>query len=424
MNIRDTQERRALIITEMRSITEKPAGTGGDLSAEQSSKFDTLKTELEGVEKSLGRQQLLAEAERRMSGQPIAGSGDDRFDTALREFSLRKAIAGAAGLDVDDHRERELGAELAKRAGRPFQGIAIPMSVFHVPLEKRVITAAGEASNIIATDLRGDQFIDALRARMVVRKLGARVLSGLVGNVSIPKLIAGTTSAWIADNAALTANDPNLDKVSLSPKTAGVVTEFSRNTLLQSSPDIEQLLRMDFAALLANTLDIACINGGAPGTSNEPNGVLQSGLDTSVGMDGGPTWAKVLQLIELVEEANAEGSAWVTSPGVVRLLRSTAKVSSTDSVMIMEAKDRLADYPLATTMNTPQSLGSPQTGDALIFGDWSQVLIGFWSELDVLVNPFSEAAYLKGNILIRAMMSCDIGVRHAGSFAACVNLVP
>jgi len=110
-------------------------------------------------------------------------------------------------------------------------------------LEQRVVTAAGEAANIISTDMRGDLYIDALRARMVTRRLGARVLSGLVGNVDIPKLDASATAAWVADNAALVANDPDFNKVQLTPKHAGMITEFSRSTLLQSSPDIEMLLR-------------------------------------------------------------------------------------------------------------------------------------------------------------------------------------
>jgi len=420
MNLRDLNEKRALLITEMRSLTEKPAGAAGDLSTEQSTKFDALKSELEGVETSLGRQKVLDDAERRMQGTQLAGS-DDRFDESCRDFSLRAAIAGAAGLAVEWGREKEIGAELAKRAGRAPGGIFVPMSVFHKRLEQRVVTGAGEGSNIIATDLRGDQFIDVLRAKMVVRRLGARVLSGLVGNVDIPKLSVSASSAWVADNGALSANDPDYTKVQMTPKHCGVITEFSRSTLLQSSPDIEQLLRMDFAKLLAGALDQVAINGGG---SNEPSGVLQSGLDTSTSMGAVPTWAKILTLIELVEEANAEGSAWVSTPGVVRLLRSTAKVSSTDSVMIMESKDRLADYPLASTQNAPYTLGSPAEGDALVFGNWADVLIGFWSELDVLVNPYESTAYTKGNVQIRAMMTADVGVRHAGSFAACTDLTP
>jgi HK97 family phage major capsid protein len=421
VKIADLSERRALLVSEMRSITEKPAGQGGDLSAEQSQRFDGLKTELESIEKSINRQRLIDEAERRMQGEPISG-GDRRFDEACREFSLRAAIAGAAGLNVEWGRERELGVELARRAGRAPQGFFVPMSVFHQPLEQRVVTGAGEGANIIGTDLRGDQFIDALRAKMVVRRLGARVLGGLVGNVDIPKLIASPSSAWVADNGALSASDPNLDKVQLTPKHAGVITEFSRNTLLQSSPDIEQLLRMDFASLLAQALDKVAIAGGG---SNQPSGVLASGLNTSVTMGASPTWAKVLEIVEKVEMGNAEGSAWVTTPSVVRKLRSTAKVGSTDSVMIQESPNALAGFPLVATNNVPGDLtASPQIKHRLIFGDWSDVLIGFWSELDVLVNPYESTAYSKGNVQIRGMMTCSVAVRHAEAFAACIDLVP
>ena len=425
LNIRDMQEKRALIVTEMRSITEKPTGTGGDLSAEQSQRFDALKAELDGVEKRLARQAFIDEAERRMQGQQIHGSGDNRLDESMREFSLRRAIASMVpdlASQIDSGRERELSAELAKRAGRPFQGIAVPMSIFHRPIEKRVVTGAGEGANIIATDLRGDLYIDRLREKMVVRRLGARVLSGLQGNVDIPRMTTSAASGWVADNSALTAGDPDLTKIQMTPKTAGALTEFSRNTLLQSSPDIEALLRDDFAKVLANRMDIAAIKGGG---SNEPSGVLQSGLDVTVTMGAAPTWTKVLQIIEKVQVGNGEGSAWLTTPGVVRLLRSTVRVATTDSVMIAESANSLADYPLAITNNVPgDTVGSPTVRHNLIFGDWSEVLIGFWSELDVLVNPYESTAYTKGNVQIRAMMTCDIAVRHAGSFAACTDLLP
>lgn len=425
MNLRDLQERRAVLVTEMRALTAAPSGTGGDLSAEQATKFDALKTELEGVERSLERQRVLDEAERRMQGQNITGSGDNRLDESMREFSLRRAICMQVpdlAAQVDCGREREISAELARRAGRPFNGIAAPLAIFHQPIEKRVVTGAGEGSNLIATDLYGNQFIDTLRARMVVRRLGARVLSGLVGNVDIPKLASSASTGWVADNAALTAADPDYSKVQMSPKHAGGITEFSRSTLLQSSPDIEQLLRDDFAKVLANRVDITSINGGG---SNEPSGVLQSGLNTSVTMGASPTWANVLSIIEKVELGNGDGSAWVTTPSVVRKLRSTAKVTSTDSVMIMDTPNSLAGYPLAATNNVPgDTIGSPTLSHKLIFGNWADLLIGFWSELDILVNPYESTAYSKGNVQVRAMMTLDIAVRHSASFAACTDLLP
>jgi hypothetical protein len=92
MKMTDLLERRTRTVAEMRSITEAPAGDGGDLSSEQMTKFDTLKLELTTLEKNIERQQLVDEAERRMTGERIAGTGDNKLDAELRNFSLRKAI--------------------------------------------------------------------------------------------------------------------------------------------------------------------------------------------------------------------------------------------------------------------------------------------------------------------------------------------
>lgn len=416
MKLKDLQERRALVVAEMRSLTDKPAGNGGDLSEEQAKRFDVLKAELETVERGIARQALLDEAERRTAGAPIAGSGDDRFDQACREFSLRRAICMSVpdlAQRVDCGREREISDELARRAGRAFNGIAVPMSIFLVPLEKRVMTGAGEGANIIATDLRGDQFIDSLRAALVVRRLGARILSGLIGNLDLPKISTSVAASWVADNAAITAADPDLTKVSLSPKHAGMITEFSRSTLLQSSPDVEQLLRMDFAKVLANAIDSGALKGGG---SNQPSGVITtSGVTDRI--IGTPTWAEILDMIATVETNNALAGSlgWAMAPRVKKVLRSTLRAASTDSRMLMEAERELAGYPAFSTGNLAGSGGSPSDGE-LIFGNWDDLVIGFWSELDVLVNPYESTAYSKGNVQVRGMMTADVALRHTESF--------
>lgn len=427
MNLRDLNERRAVMVTEMRSITEKPTGNGGDLSTEQATKFDALKAELEGVEKSIGRQRLIDEAERRMKGETISGSGDKHLDEELRNFSLRKAICSQVpdlAQQVDCGRERELSAEIAKRAGRPFKGCAVPMSVFEMPVEKRTLVGGGGSPdsggiNLISTDHLGQQFIDVLRAKLAVRALGARVLSGLVGNVDIPKQASSASASWVQDNTPLTGSDPTYQKIQLDLKTCGSLCEFSRSMLLQSSPDVEQLLRMDQAKVLANALDVAAINGSG---STQPTGILNtSGLST---VNGPVTWAAILSMIETVEENNTEGTGWLTTPGMKRLLRSTVRVSSTDSVMIMESRNAMADYPVSATNNVPATIGSPAESDALLFGDWTDLLLGFWSELDVLVNPYESIAFARGNVVVRSMMSVDIAPRHIESFVAMTNVSP
>jgi HK97 family phage major capsid protein len=354
-----------------------------------------------------------------MSGQPVAGSGDSTLDPEMRNFSLVRAIAGAAGIaGVDAGRERELSAELARRSGRAFSGIAVPLSVFHS--EQRTLTttlpAAGPGGTLIQTDVMGNQFIDRLRAALVTRRLGATVLSGLVGNVEIPALKASGSAGWVAENTAIPPSDHQFRAVAMTPRHCGALTELSRNMLQQPSIDVENLARADFAAILADAVDRAALKGSGVGA--EPRGILTTpGVNTTVFAGAGlAKRAKVLEMIAEIQEANSEGTAFVTSPGVVKNFRSSPLPSIDSERFVMEEPNNLLGYSLTTTNNLSGVPGE------MIFGKWSDLLLGYWSELDILVNPYEAAAYSKGNVQIRAMLTMDTAVRHAGSFSVATDI--
>lgn len=421
MKLHELQAEANRLLAEMRALI--PAE--GEPTAEQQAAFETLKAKLGAVEQRITQQRFLDEAERRMAGQPLAGTGDVQLDREVRSFSLVRAIAGASGVPgVDAGRETEISAELARRAGRPFQGIAVPTAIFHQPVEERVLTTAapvaGPGSNIIATDLAGNQFIDILRAKLVIRLLGSTILSGLVGNLDVPALKASATTGWVDENSALTPSDHQFRKVSLTPKHCGAVTELSRNMLQQPSVDVENLVRADFAAVLANAIDVAAINGS--GSAPVPRGILNTSGIGSVSMST-LTWGDILEFISDVEGSNSEGTAFLTNPKVVKLLRSTLKESGDAGAgYMMEGPNSLAGYPCAVTTNVPSNLGAGTDKSALIFGRWSDLVLGYWSELDVLVNPYESTAYSKGNVQVRAMLTMDIAVRHAASFSAATDI--
>jgi hypothetical protein len=231
-----------------------------------------LRTELRALDAKLARARALDAADRAEPGTPI--SGDEKLNTEIRSrFKVTRAIAHAAGLAVDAGFEREVQSELARRAGRAPQGMFIPAEVF----ETRVLTTA-TGSELVPTEHRPDQYVSALTASSVVRGMGARVLTGLAGNLSIPRETASPAIGWVAENAALSNSDANFDSITLSPKHAGALSEFSRNMLLQASPDVEALLRQMLARNLALAIDKAAIKGGG---ANEPSGVLQTaGIQT------------------------------------------------------------------------------------------------------------------------------------------------
>lgn len=404
MNLRQLRERHTGLVAEMRGILD---GADDDLDTEHEVRFDGLKAEIDKVEHSIARQQYFDDIDRRANGQQLTGSGDDRFDAALKGFSLRKAILSQIpGHSEDTSRERELSAELQRRSGRPFEGVAVPMSLFQI--EPRVMSSDASGTYIIPPDYRPGEFIDLLRSVLITRRLGARILTGLQGNVSIPRLAGSVRTGWVAENEALTPSDQEYTSIGLSPKHAGGVAEYSRNMLLQSSPDIEQLLRQDFAAVLARAIDLGAIAG--PGDGKQPEGLLTAIAPTT---PAGPTWDHVLRLIEAIELGNATASGWLTHPSVVRLLRGTQVVTGDIPTFLMESPTALAGYPLIASTLVPGSSGGVHP---LVFGNWSDLIIGYWSEIDILVNPYESAAYSKGNVLIRAMSTCDVAIRHEESF--------
>ncbi|WP_324133674.1 phage major capsid protein [Bosea sp. (in: a-proteobacteria)] len=394
MKLADLIESRAAAHARMTAAHEADDGTA----------FAAAENELRAVDAKLARARALDAADRAEQGRPI--NGDAKLDSEIRsKFSVSRAIAHAAGLAVEAGFEREIQAELSKRAGRAPGGIFIPTEVF----ETRVLTTA-TGSELVPTDHRPDQYVNALTAASVVRGLGARVLSGLIGAVSIPRETASPVIGFVAENAALSSDDANFDSVTLSPKHAGALTEYSRNMLLQASPDVEMLLRQMLARNLALAIDRAAIRGGG---ANEPVGVLAtSGIQKVT--NPGSIFDAVADAVALADAENVGARRSILTTPELRKIAAKA----------LDALDRpigvatvFHDLPRTFSNQVPKTLGGGAE-HGLIYADWTELLIGIWSEVDILVNPFESTAYSKGNVSIRAMATVDVAVRHPKAFVS------
>ena len=427
MKLHELKEARARKVAELRAINDND--TLND--TEKRAKFDPIEAEVRTLNEQIGRAERLAEFERTATATPVNDNGTPDFDRECRAYSLTRALAYASGLTVDAAREVEVSQEIERRSGRKPQGaILAPSQVFLVPRhgnEQRVVVSSTTGAGLIFDEHRPDQYIDALRANLVTARLGATVLSGLQGNVSIPKNAANRSGQWIGENAALTAVDGDFDGVTMAPKHVGALTEFSRNMLLQSSPDIETLIRNDFAATLAVALDSAALNGGG---SNQPDGIITRLTDASaMGSLANASWEEVLSFIADIEVANAASGrlGWALSPRAVQTFRAKPKVvygspetRDAGAGFVQDAPDSLAGFVAASTTSMPLT-GSPATASA-IFGDFSSLLIGYWSGVDILANPYETTAYARGNTQVRGLLTADCAVRHTQSFKAATDI--
>jgi HK97 family phage major capsid protein len=414
----ELQESRAATVIAMRSLADTAETEKRDLTTDEEKKFGELKTALADFDKRISRATAVAEAERSAPAVLHGPRGDGDFETRAREFSVVKAIRATLGRDlggdVDAGFEREISQEVARRSGRAVSGIAIPDQVFLA--ERRTLLAGSTAGDLIPNVHRADLWIDRLRASLVVEKLGATVLNDLVGTVDIPRQTGSSVAQWVAEDGALTETDPTFDDVTLAPKTVGAMTSYSRRTLISASPSIEMIVRNDLTAIIARAIDIAALTG--PGTGNMPRGITATPGVTEIALAGAASWEEVLSFVAAVESNDAlTGSlGWALNPFVVKKLRATPKVASTDSVMLMEEPGSLAGYPAVVTSALAGDTSPPVAG-TVIFGAFDALLVGYWTGIDLLVNPYSDTAYARGRVMVRAMRDCDVQVRHPQSFA-------
>lgn len=407
MSLKSIREAKAAKTAEARALLSKAETENRNLTTEEATAFDALKVEIENLEASERRQQFVDESERRAVGTVVTGSGDTMADLESRVSLLSVLRAGMEGRALTGA-EAEMHSELERRHGKgKHGGILVPLAAF----ERRAPNTTATAPELVGTDHRADLFIGPLRNSLLVQRLGVRTLSGLVGDVSIPKHAAGLSAGWVTEGTALTESEMEFEAVTLSPKHVGGIAEMSRQLIQQSAPAIEGLVRDDLSFAVAAAVDKAIIAG--TGLSGQPLGIIgRTGVQTA---DMPATWADVLDIEQLLAAENIAPTGWYTSPAVMTALRKVLKSASAGSDYIATGSS-IGDLPAASSNAAP--------ADTAILGDWSQVLLGQWGAVELLVNPYAEVPYRRGGVLVRAFATVDVAVRHEQAFVVATEATP
>jgi HK97 family phage major capsid protein len=346
----------------------------------------------------------------------------------ISRYSLLGALRASASRNWSNAGlEAEVSKALEDVNGKPARGFYVPWEI----LGRAAVSYAGSGDEIVATDHESGSFVDILRPHSAVVRAGARVLTGLRGNVDIPLLSNGASAYWLADeNTAVTESLPVLATVNLTPHTVASQASATRRMRIQSSPDIEALLQRDLRETIGTAIDYACLGG--TGADGQPQGIFSSyaGVSSVLAGDGtdgaAMTYADVVNLWREVAKDNAAGGAlaYMTNSSLVAKLMTTAKVGSSDSVTVMEEFDRLLGFPCYVTEQVASgvTVGSAASCSSIAFGNWNDMIIGVWGTgLDVTVDEITLGT--TGGITFRAFQDVDMKVRHASSFAICEDAV-
>ncbi len=370
-------------------------------------------------------EQFQQEAIRAMSNKPLPTADIGMDKREVQQYSLMRALNALANpTDVNAQKaaafERECSDAAGQKLGKQARGFLVPFDVQQRDLVAGTPTAGG---NVVATDLLAGSFIELLRNAMVINGLGTRMMTGLVGNIAIPKLTGAATAYWVAENAAPTESQQTIGQVTMSPKTVGAFTDISRRLLLQSSLSVEQMVQQDLATVLGLAIQQAAINGS--GASNQPTGILTlAGIgDVAGGTNGlAPTWGHMVALETAIATANADVGtlAYLTNAKVRGKLKGTEKFSAgTGAPVWADGNTPLNGYRAAVTNAVPSNLVKGSSGavcSAILFGNFADLMIGMWGGLDLTVDPYSGST--AGTVRVVALQDVDVAVRNVESFAA------
>ena len=350
----------------------------------------------------------LEELAKRGQAKPVAADAGNigMSEKEVREFSIVRAIrALSTPGGVLDGLEREASDALAKKLGR-----SLSPTQFLIPNEvatRSDLTAGTGSAGGYTVQTTVGPLIPLLRNKMRTAEAGVMQVSGLVGNVSFPKLSAAATAYWLSEDGSGTGSVQTFGQVSVTPHRLAAFTDVSKQLLAQSTVDMEGVVRGDLATILAIAADKAVIEGS--GSSNQPTGILNTSGINTVTFGGTATWASVLSFVKKVEQGNADAAnmKWISTPATKAAWKATAKVSNYPS-FLLDDNNEADGYEF---LNTNQV-----SSDKVYFGDWSQAMFCTWAGISVLVDPYTQAT--SGLVRIVADMYCDVGVRQAHAFCA------
>lgn len=427
MNARELRDKRAGLKVEAQTIVDKAAAEKRELSAEEREKFDALTDQIDQLHDDVKRiekmETLNAEPAERQN--PMAGN-IGMNERELKNYSIVRAIQAAATKDWSKAGlELEASQAVAKRWGREPRSFFIPNDV--MVGEKRDLVVGTPSAGGYTVGTQYLPMIELLRKRMILAQAGVTILSGLTGDVAIPKHTAAGTGYWVAESGAPTESTQTLGQVTMTPHTFGAYSDISHKLLIQSSIDVESFVRDDLARVIALGIDYAGLHGEDGSDANQPDGVAAtSGIGSVAGGTNGlaPAWSHIVKLETEVAQDDADlgTMAYITNAKVRGKLKGVFTNATYGEIPVWSGGE-LNGYRALVSNQVSSTLtkgSSTSVCSAIFFGNWADLVMGMWGQgVDILVDPFSLST--QRAVRVVAFQDVDFAVRHAESFAAMLD---
>lgn len=347
----------------------------------------------------------ITEASKKAMDQGKSVPSEPRNEASDGNLTFLRAIrAIATGEQTEELRDLSIrGKEELLRAG--VNSIVSGSVVLPTSVRSTLAATTGTGTKIIETD-KAD-LLAPLRSKSVLVKAGATMLTGLTGNLSLPRY-SGSEAKWADETEAVSEGGGTFDTVDFAPKRLTTVLEISEQLLLQDSVSAQQVIERDLIAAIQAKLEATALGSGA-GSTKQPKGLFNGTISDK----GAISWDRVIGMEEAVDTANAlEGSlAFITHPKGKTALRTTKRDIAGNGFICDDART-VDGYPLYTTTGVATDVNTNEI--AIAFANWQEFYLCQWGGIAIKRDDLTKAA--EGVVRLIVNTYWDFGFRRPGVY--------
>ena len=388
----ELKEMRNDIIAKLEVIKETASAEERDLTKDENNDVDSLLKQADEVSVKIERAENMEDALK--TAGAVAGQKIERnkVDKDLEKFTFQSAVRAAytgkvEGIVKEMHEE---AVNESRYTGGTVKGVGIPSSV----LNRAWSTSSSNSEETMS-------FTDQLEKNLVLASAGANFYGG-INDMKFP-VFSGVSSTWVSEDgssgAASSAGD--LSAVTLTPKKLISVVNMTAESITQN-PSLEAALQGNMARQMAAALEFALLDTGD--VSNAPASIFADAT-------AGPTAVTAGDWVEMETDALAAGvqregarMAYLLDMDAYKTVKTLAQVASVSPIWD-NADRRLNGYYAFQSANVANA-GTANKAHAL-FGDFSKVHIATFGGLDILFDPYTEAAKGLPRMVVTSLVDGD-----------------
>lgn len=260
-----------------------------------------------------------------------------------------------------------------------------------LPAETRAVTQTvsgdGVHDEIVETEFKG--LLEPLYADSVISNLGITIYNGLpAGDFKVSAMGKGA-AAWADETGTAAESKNTFSHVTLQPKRISAQLSYSKQFLAQDTIGAEAAIRRDIYNALVAQIQTTMLSADAAGT-NKPAGIFNGVTAKNIS-----SYAELCDVEATVDDSNVKGDRkYLMSNKAKAILRCMPKSSLTNELVLhgndIDGTQVIANSDVPTTQYA--------------YGDFSNIVMGTWGNVDLIIDPYTLAAENSIRIVVNAFV--------------------